>query len=111
MLDTEAGELCSYASWSTRVFTTCCFPVQARIAVLVKQMAAAIRYIHSMGMVHRDIKSPKRTQCACNARTLLKYFLGRAPQVGELGLRVAGSREAEIDRLWIGHGLHCRTGR
>eukprot|EP00439_Symbiodinium_sp_Y106_P061291 s2051_g9.t1 len=28
----------------------------ARIAVLVKQMAAAIRYIHSMGMVHRDIK-------------------------------------------------------
>ncbi|CAK9044241.1 Calcium-dependent protein kinase 2 (PfCDPK2) [Durusdinium trenchii] len=29
---------------------------EARIAVLVKQMAAAIRYIHSMGMVHRDIK-------------------------------------------------------
>eukprot|EP00438_Fugacium_kawagutii_P019595 Skav228919 [mRNA] locus=scaffold2504:128400:134294:+ [translate_table: standard] len=29
---------------------------QARIAVLVKQMAAAIRYIHSMGIVHRDIK-------------------------------------------------------
>jgi len=29
---------------------------EARIAVLVKQMAAAIRYIHSMGIVHRDIK-------------------------------------------------------
>ena len=31
---------------------------EARIAVLVKQMAAAIRYIHSMGIVHRDIKFP-----------------------------------------------------
>ena len=37
-----------------RMFGSC--QVQARIAVLVKQMAAAIRYIHSMGMVHRDIK-------------------------------------------------------
>ena len=55
-----AGELFELAAGTSSVKRegACMLDTEARIAVLVKQMAAAIRYMHSMGMVHRDIKLP-----------------------------------------------------
>lgn len=54
----SGGELFELAAGTSSVVRQglAMLDTEARIAVLVKQMAAAIRYIHSMGMVHRDIK-------------------------------------------------------
>ena len=67
-----AGELFELAAGTSSVKRegASMLDTEARIAVLVKQMAAAIRYIHSMGIVHRDIKFPDPKNSAVETQNI-----------------------------------------